>query len=55
MKFVVTHYPLNEVEVRLHEDTKKKLKRAAWIVYYGAAASFVAKVVYDKRNEPSED
>jgi hypothetical protein len=57
MKFIVTKSYLNEVDVRLHEDSKRKLKLVlGWSAYAGAIAGGIAYMRHDnKKASESEE
>lgn len=49
MKFVVTKHPYNnDVEVRLHDDTKDKIKKVLY--WFTVASGSVATVVLIRRD-----
>jgi len=55
MKFIVTKPYGNEVEVKLHWETKDKLKRAAlWTTSVVALAGAFVYIYNDKKDEPEE-
>lgn len=59
MKFIVRHGPLDEVDVRLADDTKNKIKRTAWVIYYTAAGTVIGLAAYahvtSQKEDPNEE
>lgn len=55
MMFVVTRYPLGEVDVRLARETKNKIRRIAYWSVAAAGAASIAWTTVQTRTENTSD